>query len=170
MKFLSIAAGIFFLSIFSAANAVQITKVESFNKIVDSEFHFILADLADYGFVAGKDRVRDWLGDSTITLEFRDPEFGPGRDPIDAAFLSLFMDQGRFFNRATNEDWVLDAAFNQNGRLIPYLRVDDDVWLGNISVTFDLLQSRVDVPEPLPFVLLGLGVVAIGLRRFNVSK
>jgi hypothetical protein len=170
MKFLSIVAGIFSLGIFSTANAVQITEVESFNKIVDSEFHFILADLGDYGFVAGKDRVSDWISEATITLEFRDPEYGPGRDPIDAAFLSLFMDQGRFFNRATNEDWVLGAAFNQNGRLIPYLSVDDDVWLGNISVTFDLLQSRVDVPEPLPFVLLGLGLLAIRLGRFKSSN
>src|SRR5687768_10698202 len=117
MKFLSIVAGILSLSIFSVANAVQITEVKSFNKIVDSEFHFILADLADYGFVAGKDKVRDWVSDATITLEFRDPEYGPDRDPIDAAFLSLFMDQGRHFNRATNEDWILGAAFNQNGRL-----------------------------------------------------
>ena len=169
MKFLSILAGIFSFSIFSTANAVQITEVKSFNKIADSEFHFILADLADYGFVAGQDRLRDWLGEATITFEFRDPEYGPNRKPEDAAFLSLFMDQGRYFNRASNEDWVLGAAFNRNGRLIPYLLVyDDDVWLGNVSVTFELLQNKnANVPEPLPLSLMGLGLLVIAIRRYK---
>jgi len=171
MKFLSMIAGVFSFCFISSANAVLITEVKSFNQIIDSNFHFIFADLADYGFVAGKDKVRDWVGDANITFEFRDPEYTPDKDPIDSPFVSVFMDQGRFYGRATNEDWERQAIFNQAGRLIPYIHPDEHIWLGDITLTFDLLQNRnVEVPEPLPLALLSIGLFAIGMRRYKITR
>lgn len=168
MKFLSIITGIFSLCVFSSANAVLITEVKTFNQIMESDFHFILVDLADYGFVSGKDNVGNWVNNEKITFEFRDPEYYPDKDPIDSPFISLFMDQGRFYGRATNEDWEAQALFNRAGRLIPYIDLEDDIWLGKVTVTFDLLQNRHStVPEPLPLVLMSLGLFVIGLRRYK---
>ncbi len=169
MKFLSIAAGIFFLCLFSRAQAVPITKVQTYDQVMRGEFHFIFVDLADYGFVAGVDKVRNWVGDARITFEFRDIE-SPGPDYGDEpAFLWIFMDQGRQFGRVSDEDWEGYAFFNDRGRLIPYVTVHDKgAWLGDVTVTFDLLQNKnADVPEPLPLALMGLGLFAIAVRRYK---
>lgn len=166
MKLLKIVAAIFSLCVFPAANAIPITKVQTFNQTFEAgdSFHWIFVDLADYGFVAGKDRVGDWVTDSSITFEFRD--YGP--DPFNSAFLSIFMDQARQFGRVGEEDWVGYAAFNQRGRLIPYVTVSEEsAWLGDVTVNFELLRGNVDVPEPLPMTLMGLGLVALGLRRYQ---
>ncbi|MET0357331.1 MAG: PEP-CTERM sorting domain-containing protein [Cellvibrio sp.] len=171
MKLLKIAVAIFFLCIFSTANAVPITKVQTFDRVIESgeEFHFIFVDLADYGFVAGVDKVYDWVRNSTLTFEFRDVEPpGPGHWE-DSAFLWIFTDQARQFGRVSDEDWVGYAAFNQRGRLIPYVSVyEESAWLGDVTVTFDLLQNKnVEVPEPLPVALMSLGLFAIGMRRYR---
>lgn len=119
MKFLKIAVAIFSLCFFVNANAVPITKVQTFDQVMLGEFHFLFVDLADYGFVAGVDKVRDWIGPhASITFEFRDVEPpGPGYYE-DSAFLWIFMDQGRQFGRVSDEDWVGYAFFNQRGKLI----------------------------------------------------
>jgi hypothetical protein len=166
MKFLKIVTAIFCLCIFSTASAIPITKVQTFNQTfaAGDSFHWIFVDLADYGFVAGKDKVSDWVSDSSITFEFRD--YGP--DPFGSAFLSIFMDQARQFGRVGEEDWVGYAAFNQRGRLIPYVTVSEEsAWLGDVTVNFELLRGNLEVPEPLPITLLGLGLFAIGWRRYK---
>jgi len=166
MKLLKIVTAIFSLCAFSEANAVLITKVQTFNQTfeADESFHFIAVDLADYGFVAGTDRVRDWVGDSRITFEFRDN----GPDPFGSAFLSIYMDQARQYGRVGEEDWEGYAAFNQRGRVIPYVTVSEEsAWLGDVTVNFELLRGNVEVPEPLPITLMGLGLFAFGLRRYT---
>ncbi|RYY76973.1 MAG: PEP-CTERM sorting domain-containing protein [Gammaproteobacteria bacterium] len=169
MKILSTVAGALSLCLASAANAIQITDVKTFDRIfeIGDEFHFMF-DLADYGFVKGRDTVVD----ASLTLEFRDPKAGPDRDPLEAPFISLFIDQGRQFMRVTDEDWIASAWFNENGHMIPYIKVDqDDVWLGDVTVNFEYLPGPdVEVPEPLPLVLISLGLLVIGLRRYKISR
>lgn len=169
MKFLSLAAALFSLCLCSTVNAVPITKVQTFNQILEANdsFHFMFVDLADYGFVAGVDRVYDWVGDATITLELREANT---ETPSDYSFFRIFMDQGRQYGIVDNEDWFGDAFFNQRGRLIPYITLENGrAWLGDITVTFDLLQNKnAEVPEPLPLVLMTLGLFAIGLRRKKI--
>ena len=168
MKLLSIAAGIFSLCLISTANAVPITKVQTVDQILEGgeSFHFLFVDLAEYGFVAGVDRVYDWVDQASITFEFRniDPEAYN-----DFVFFRISMDQGRQYGRVDDEDWVGDAFFNQRGRLIPYVTMESEsAWLGDVTVNFELLQNKnVAVPEPLPLALMGLGLFAIGMRRYK---
>ena len=172
MKFLSIAASIFSLCLFSSAYAIPITKVQTFDRVIErgEEFHFIIVDLAEYGFVSGVDRVVDWVGPyAEITFEFRDVDYEPENE-FGSAFLWIFMDQGRQFGRVEDEDWKGSAAFNRTGRLIPYVTVHDEkAWLGDVTVNFDLLQNKnIAVPEPLPIALISLGLIAIGMRRYKI--
>lgn len=170
MKFLQICIGIFSLCLFSVAHATQITDIKTFDKIFANGESFNFSyNLADYGFDANSDTL---VGQSVLTFEFRDPTYSPDKDVFDRPFISLFIDQGRGYTRVFNEDWVVDnglAWFNEAGIMTPYLKVDvGDVWLGDVTLRFEFTPgATTEIPEPLPLMLMGIGLLTIVMRRYK---
>ena len=163
----------FFAILLSAsASAYPVTDIKTFDRIINNGEHVHWEyDLADYGFVLGHDIL---VGLPTLTFEFRDPKDSPDRNWEDRPFISLFIDQARLYTRVFMDDFIVDnggAFFNQDGKMHPYFTVDnDDVWLGNVVLSFDFIPGPTKIPEPAPLALIGLGLLAIGLRRRNVQQ
>lgn len=171
MKLLPLATGIFSLFIFSAAHAIQITDVKTFNQTFEYGGSFDFSyNLADYGFDPERDRL---VGEAILTFEFRDLNYSPDKDFIDRPFISLFIDQGRSFMRIYDEDWVVDNGlpwFNEAGIMHPYLQIEgENTWLGNVTLNFEFTPGpETLVPEPLPVTLMGIGLLAIVMRRYKM--
>lgn len=170
MKFLQLAIGIFSLCIIATANAIQITDVKTFDKTFENGETFSFSyNLADFGFVAERDRI---VGRASLIFEFR--ELPENREELEEhPFISLFIDQGRSFHDVyQDEDWVVDnglAWFNEAGLMKPILLVSgNDVWLGDVTLNFEFTPgATTEVPEPLPIMLMGFGLLAIVMRRYK---
>ena len=170
MKFMHRVVNILFvILIASPASAYSVTDIKTFDRILKQgeEIHWLF-DLASYGFVAGRDKL---VGSPILTLELRDLKPGSLDEP---PFISLFIDQGRSYHQVNDDqDWVVDGmpSFNRFGHMIPYLKVDvDDVWLGDVTLTFDFTPGPTKIPEPAPLALIGLGLLATGLRQRNALR
>lgn len=171
MKCFQVVASVFLFAISICANAVIINDVRTINAIYGSGENILLEfNLADYGFVEGRDSI---IGSPTLTIEMRDTEYRPDKDYWEQPFLMIFIDFARYHTRVGIEDWVERGFFNEDGIMRVSINVVEPpaVWFGNITVTGEFLPGPSSIPEPAPFVLLGIGLISIGIiRRFLRNK
>lgn len=171
MHFIRISIGILFMLFFATAKAYQVTDIKTFDFTIHSGDDLYWSyNLADYGFVTGRDRV---IGQPILVFELRDPNDQPGMLDQDHPFVSLYIDQARTHTRAS-KDWTVDNGapfFNNLGYMNLYLFVDADVWLGDVRLMFEFDRDpTVRVPEPTPVILCGLGLLFIGLRQRRFQR
>lgn len=167
MKYFNFIFGIFLFAITSHANAYVINDVRTFDTTYNnSETLYLEYNLADYGFVPGRDTLIGW---PLLTLEIRDPDYWPGKDWSEQPFLMIVIDQARYFTRVGDEDWEERGFFNEDGIMSVNILFDSiDVWLGDVTLSFEFTPGPTQgVPEPAPFILIAIGLLALGLGRYR---
>lgn len=170
MKYINCIFGIFLVAITGYANAYIVKDVRTFDAIytIDEPFH-LEYNLADYGFVPGRDRL---IGQPLLTLEIRDPDYWPGKDWSEQPFLMILIDRSRYFTRVGNEDWEERGFFNEDGVMPVDILFDYiDVWLGDVTLSVEFAPGPARlIPEPAPFILIAIGLVALGFSRAQTRQ
>lgn len=167
MKYFNILFGVFLFTITSFAHSTVINDVKTFDKIYNNgEILHWEYELADYGFVLGRDTL---IGRPLLTIELRDPNYWPEKDWSEQPFLMIVIDQERHFTRVSNEDWSERSFFNENGIMPVNILFDSiDVWLGDVTLNIEFTPGPTQaVQEPAPFILIAIGLLALGLGRYR---
>ena len=165
MKCLKLISSIFILCIASYSHAYVVNDVREFDAIYHGGELRLEYNLADYGFLAGRDTL---VALPTLTLEVRDPDYRPDKDWSEQPFLMMVIDQARYFTRVGAEDWIERGFFNEEGIMPVAVLFDSiDVWLGDLTLNFEFTPGPTQVPEPAPFILLAAGLAAVGLGRYR---
>lgn len=171
MKYAKLIVSIFLLSIFSYANAYTIKDVRTFNTTLTDDYLRTEFKLADYGFIEGRDKIVNW---PKITIEMRDTEYRPNKDYWEQPFVMIFLSMARHHARVGIDDWIETASFDEEGILPVTITPLEPplIWIGDITLDFEFISDPAQIPEPATFILVVIGLLALGLRRcrYHSSK
>jgi len=167
MKYINIIFSIFLMAMTSYAQAYIVNDVRTFDRIYNNgETLHLKYNLADYGFAPDRDSL---IGLPLLTLEIRDPDYWPGKDWTEQPFLMIVIDQARYFTRVGNENWEERGFFNEDGIMSLNIVFDSiDVWLGDVTLNIEFTPGPTqEVQESAPFILIVIGLLALGLSRYG---
>lgn len=165
MKYFRYFFSIFIAAIPVMANAHIINDVRMINSVFHAnESVYEVFKLADYGFVEGRDRI---TSNPLITIELRDTEYRPDKEYWEQPFVMIALSLGRHHARVGIDDWVEHWSFDEDGLLPVSIAIVDPpaVWIGNITLNFAFSPGPVVVSEGSSFILMLIGLAALGLGR-----
>ena len=149
--------GFVFLINVSLVNAAVVNDVVVFNKILQpDDFITWEHDMTRYGYdpINGDDNF-------TLTIEARDVDDAPGKDPLERPFFMISQGEGRTYGRVFMQDLEFENGspiyIEGDGVVRPRFTIlEGSVWVGSATLTMNIPAA---IPLPGTFALFASGLM-----------